>query len=74
MDETFLRTKLGASIRERRLVLKLSQDAMADVVQMHRSYYSSIERGERNITVLTLCRVAQGLKDKAAELMRIAGL
>lgn len=74
MDEVTLQQKLGAVIRSRRTALGFSQDTFADEIGMHRAYYSAIERGERNLTLQTLWRVAQGLQAKLAELMREAGL
>jgi len=74
MDEVTLQQKLGTVIRSRRTALGFSQDTFADEIGMHRAYYSAIERGERNLTLQTLWRVAQGLQAKLAELMREAGL
>ena len=74
MDEVTLQQKLGTVIRSRRTALGFSQDTFADEIGMHRAYYSAIERGERNLTLQTLWRVAQGLHAKLAELMREAGL
>ncbi|NIJ76503.1 transcriptional regulator with XRE-family HTH domain [Xanthomonas campestris] len=41
---------------------------------MHRAYYSSIERGEKNITIGTLARLADGLNVKVSEVFELAGL
>ena len=46
----------------------LSQDSFADLIRMHRAYYSAIERGERNVTIQTLLRVAEGLGANLQEL------
>ena len=74
MDEEALTSRLGAAIRERRTALGYSQESFADEIGMHRAYYSTIERGERNLTIQTLRRVAVGLKTKASELLRSAGV
>lgn len=74
MDEATSQQKLGSAIRARRTALEFSQDTFADRIGMHRAYYSAIERGERNMTLQTLRRVAEGLGTKLAELMREAGL
>jgi len=74
MDENALKLKVGAAMRARRTELGFSQDTFADVIGMHRAYYSSLERGERNVTVQTLWRVSRGLKLKPSELMKQAGL
>lgn len=47
----------------------LSQEHFADSIGMHRVYYSSVERGERNITLATLQRIAQGLGVPMADLL-----
>lgn len=74
MDEETLRIKLGVAIRTRRSELGFSQDSFADQIEMHRAYYSSIERGERNLTLSTMARVASGLKCALAELFKSARL
>jgi transcriptional regulator with XRE-family HTH domain len=70
MREEKLLTGLGAVIRKRRTALKVSQEAFADLIGMHRAYYSAIERGQRNLTLGTLHRVAKGLGVRMADLMR----
>jgi transcriptional regulator with XRE-family HTH domain len=76
MDDhgTSLQLKLGQAARLRRVELGYSQDSFADVIGMQRAYYSAIERGERNMTLQTLARVAAGLQVKLAKLMTSADL
>lgn len=74
MDKPTLQERFGDAVRERRLALGHSQDTFADAISMHRAYYSSIERGERNLTIETMGRVAAGLKLNLAELMRLADI
>lgn len=74
MDELTLQKTLGAVVRTRRTELGYSQDTFADAIGMHRAYYSSIERGERNLTLHTLWRVAGGLGTKVADLMIAADI
>jgi transcriptional regulator with XRE-family HTH domain len=64
---------LGTAIRRRREALKVSQDAFADTISMHRAYYSAIERGEKNMTLRILLRVAEGLSSRVSDLFRDAG-
>lgn len=74
MDEISLQRKFGGAVRKRRLALGYSQDTFADAIGMHRAYFSSIERGERNITLQTMLRVAEGLGVTIASLMSDAGM
>jgi transcriptional regulator with XRE-family HTH domain len=53
---------LGQRIRRRRTELGLSQMALADRCGMHFTFVSSVERGERNISMITLLRLAEGLE------------
>lgn len=70
MDEKSTLLKLGSLLRARRTELGYSQESFADYIGMHRAYYSSIERGARNITVMTLLRVTNGLDIKVATLFK----
>ena len=74
MEAATLQKKLGTTIRARRTALGFSQDSFADRIRMHRAYYSAIERGERNLTLHTIYRVAQGLATTVADLMADARL
>lgn len=67
-----LATSIGKALRKRRDALKVSQEAFADQIKMHRTYYSAIERGEKNIELLTLQRVCKGLKVPIWQVLRDA--
>jgi transcriptional regulator with XRE-family HTH domain len=60
--------KLGARIRELRERRKLSQEALADVAHIGRSYMSGIERGVRNCSTLHLLRLARALRVRVGDL------
>lgn len=60
LDRTFLRA-LGLAVRALRDRRGVSQEAFALQVGVHRTYVGAIERGERNIGVLTLRVLAHGL-------------
>ncbi|RQB76053.1 helix-turn-helix domain-containing protein [Pseudomonas aeruginosa] len=66
--------KLGAAIRARRTALALSQEALADAAVIDRSHMGKIERGERNVTFLNICRIATAIGCKPSELLVDAGL
>jgi len=60
-DQHFLRD-LGLQIRERRLARKWTQADLAQRCQLHRTFIGSVERGERNISVLNLRLIARILR------------
>ena len=66
--------KLGTAIRVARLGRKLSQEALADAAGIDRSHMGKIERGERNVSVLNVARVAAALNLSLASLMASAKL
>ncbi|MEG3192820.1 helix-turn-helix domain-containing protein [Lysobacter sp. D1-1-M9] len=74
MEAATLQKRLGSAMRERRTALDRSQESFADLIKMHRAYYSAIERGERNITLHTMYRVARGLGVSVKDLMEDARL
>ncbi|HEY9792965.1 MAG TPA: helix-turn-helix transcriptional regulator [Candidatus Obscuribacterales bacterium] len=55
------RRHLAAAIMEKRLQLGLSQEDLAKRAKLHRTYISDVERGERNISVESLRRLAVAL-------------
>ena len=61
MDSSLL-ARLGQAFRKRREALGYSQESFADHIGMHRTYYSAIERGEKNLQIDTLQRLAVGLE------------
>jgi len=61
--------KFGKKLRETRLRAGISQEALADAAGLHRTYVSSIERGERNVSLLNIERLAKALRVSMADLM-----
>jgi transcriptional regulator with XRE-family HTH domain len=61
-------------VRARRKALDLSQEALADAAGIDRSHMGKIERGERNITLLNLLKIAAALDGLPSDLLRDAKL
>ncbi|QFS90930.1 HTH-type transcriptional regulator SinR [Mycobacterium sp. THAF192] len=57
-----LQRVVGRNLRRHRLRLGFSQEAFAELMGVHRTYFSSVERGERNLTLQTLERIANFLE------------
>lgn len=68
MDEGELLHELGKRIRAQRKSIGLTQEALALVANVDRSYYGAVERGERNVTFTVLCRLCVALKCDVASL------
>ena len=60
---------LGQRIRELRSRRGLSQEEFADICGLHRTYMGSIERGERNLTIVSILTVAQHLEMTVSKLL-----
>jgi len=71
MDPAFFR-RIGTALRKRREALGFSQESFADHIEMHRTYYSAIERGEKNLQLDTLQRLCAGLQARVWEVVREA--
>ncbi|MBI2770217.1 MAG: helix-turn-helix transcriptional regulator [Burkholderiales bacterium] len=53
-------------LREER---KLTQESLAERADLHTNYVSSVERGERNVSLYNICRIAFALGVSPSELM-----
>lgn len=68
MEEEAILAELGRRIRTQRKRVGLTQEQLALVAGVDRSYCGSVERGERNITFIILCRLALALESDVAAL------
>ena len=66
-DIHFLR-RIGDRIRERRTAMELTQADLADKCGLHRTFIGSVERGERNVAILSLRKIAKALRVGVGEL------
>ena len=57
-----IRIRFGRAIRRIREEQAINQEEAAERCGLHRTYYSGIERGVRNVSLLNIERVAKGLK------------
>lgn len=65
-----IRKKLGQRIKEKRLQLGLSQEKFSLLINMDRTYFASVENGKRNISILNLEKIANGLNISLSELFQ----
>ncbi|MED0680424.1 helix-turn-helix transcriptional regulator [Aneurinibacillus thermoaerophilus] len=67
-DYSYLR-ELGLNIRSIREKKGWSQETLSFQSGLHRTYIGAIERGERNITILNLRKIAEALEVPISELL-----
>lgn len=60
---------LGASIRDLRNQIGLSQEALAEKSGLHRTYIGGIERGERNVSLVNIVCIARALRVTPSKLL-----
>ena len=60
---------VGMRIRELRSARGISQEALADEAGVHRTYMGSVERGERNISLENIVKIARALMVAPSELL-----
>ena len=65
---------LGGAIRRARTGVELSQEALAVDANLDRSYVGGIERGEHNLTVMNLVKIANAINMAPSALLESAGL
>jgi transcriptional regulator with XRE-family HTH domain len=64
-----IRRVFGANVRRYRVAAGLSQEAVAVKMGVDRAYVSGMERGQQNVTLLTMWHLAKALKVKPADLL-----
>jgi len=65
-----IRIRFGRAIRRIREEQQINQEEAAERCGLHRTYYSGIERGVRNVSLLNIERLAKGLKTSMTELFK----
>jgi transcriptional regulator with XRE-family HTH domain len=60
----------GSKVRHFRKLRRLSQDELAELCGLHRTYIGSVERGERNITLVNAEKIAHALSVSLCDLVK----
>lgn len=67
------RERFAYNMKRRRLELQLSQEKLAEVCGLHRTYVGSVERGERNVSIDNMERIAAALRFDVVDLLGRTG-
>ncbi|HEX6602423.1 MAG TPA: helix-turn-helix transcriptional regulator [Solirubrobacterales bacterium] len=68
--EGHLQRTIGENLRAYRLARGLSQEAFAEILGVHRTYMGSVERGERNLTLRSVERIATRIDEDPLALLQ----
>ena len=68
--DLMIKKRLGNRIRELRQNTGLSQEKFALKIGMDRTYFASVEAGKRNIAIVNLEKIANGLEVSLSELFK----
>ncbi len=60
---------IGDGVRHYRKKLGLSQEELADLAGVHRTYIGAVERAEKNVSALSIARIAKALKVRPEKLL-----
>jgi len=64
----------ATNMRRRRLELGMTQERLSELTGLHRTYIGSVERGERNVSINNMDRIATALQTDLPVLLQSAGL
>jgi transcriptional regulator with XRE-family HTH domain len=62
--------QFGARVRTLRKAKELSQEQLAERTGLHRTYIGGIERGERNVSLINIVRLANALEVSPSDLLQ----
>ncbi|MEK5771632.1 helix-turn-helix transcriptional regulator [Acinetobacter variabilis] len=69
IDDKSILMSFGLSLKKIRLKKNLSQEELAYKSNLHRTYISSVERGERNISLINIVHISKALEIPLYELL-----
>lgn len=70
-DDGEILKRVGAAIKARRTELGFSQEKLAELSEVDRSFICGIERGTNNVSLLTLCQITHAMGLGVIEFMAI---
>lgn len=68
IDNQDVKLSFGMAIRKYRNQLNISQEKLAELTGLHRTYISEVERGVRNISIVNIYKIAKALDVSLSEI------
>jgi len=65
-----VRVRFGKAVRNRREKLGVSQEEFADMCELDRTYVGGVERGERNLSLINIEKIALAFRVSMSELFK----
>jgi transcriptional regulator with XRE-family HTH domain len=69
-QESRTKSEFGKALRKFRNAAGISQEALADLAGIHRTYVGDVERGERNLSLLNMVRLASALNVRPSQIIQ----
>ena len=63
------RIVFGRRVRRLRIELRISQEKLAELADLHRNYVGGVERGERNVSLVNIVKLAHSLNVSPSKLL-----
>ena len=70
MEKAIILVNFGKKVRESRNTIGLSQEELAELAGVHRTYIGMVERGEKNISLLNIHKIARALNVDVVSLFK----
>lgn len=70
MTKKSISIKFGEKVREIRVSQNISQEQLANLADVHRTYIGMVERAEKNITLVNIEKIAKALNVNITELLK----
>jgi transcriptional regulator with XRE-family HTH domain len=61
VDDNTIKLAFGKALRKLREQAGLTQESLAELAGVHRTYMGDVERGERNVAIVNMVRMSQAL-------------
>ena len=69
MDDKDVYNLIGLNVKVERTIKRLTQEQLAELIEVHENYIGRIETGKQNVTIKTLNRIANALNIKLTRLL-----